>query len=56
MVPGRVFDELVTITIQLNNVLMGDWKIWRIDFGRGFRLSRTEDSNNLVPVTHLLEG
>src|SRR6267378_6245727 len=37
----RVFDELVADTdVNLTNVLIGeDWKIWRIDFGRAFRLT-----------------
>jgi hypothetical protein len=38
----RVFDELVYDTDpNLTNVLIGeDWKIWRIDFTRAFRLSK----------------
>ncbi len=38
----RVFDQLVADTdVNLTNVLIGeDWKIWRIDFGRAFRLSK----------------
>ena len=38
----RVFDELVADTdVNLTNVLIGeDWKIWRIDFGRAFRLNK----------------
>jgi hypothetical protein len=38
----RVFDELVYDTdANLTNVLIGeDWKIWRIDFTRAFRLSK----------------
>src|ERR1700720_374597 len=55
----RVFDELVYDTDpNLTNVLIGeDWKIWRIDFSRGFRLSKDlKDSNNLVRCDrHLLE-
>ena len=55
----RVFDELVYDNDpNLTNVLIGeDWKIWRIDFGRGFRLSKDlKDSNNLVRCDrHLLE-
>lgn len=47
----RVFDELVYDTDpNLTNVLIGeDWKIWRIDFSRAFRLSKdVRDSKNLV--------
>ena len=43
---------------NLTNVLIGeDWKIWRIDFGRAFRLSKDlKDPNNLVRCDrHLLE-
>jgi hypothetical protein len=38
----RVFDQLVADTdVNLTNVLIGqDWKIWRIDFSRAFRLSK----------------
>ena len=38
----RVFDELVADTdVNLTNVLIGeDWKLWRIDFGRAFRLNK----------------
>jgi hypothetical protein len=38
----RVFDELVYDTDpNLTNVLIGEnWKIWRIDFSRAFRLSK----------------
>ena len=38
----RVFDELVSDSDpNLTNVLIGeDWKIWRIDFGRAFRLNK----------------
>ncbi len=38
----RVFDELVYDTDpNLTNVLIGeDWKIWRVDFSRGSRLSK----------------
>ena len=38
----RVFDQLVYDTdANLTNVLIGeDWKIWRIDFSRAFRLSK----------------
>ena len=55
----RGFDELVYDTDpNLTNVLIGeDWKIWRIDFSRAFRLSKDlKDSNNLVRCDrHLLE-
>jgi len=47
----RVFDELVYDTdANLTNVLIGeDWKIWRIDFTRAFRLNKDlRDANNLV--------
>jgi hypothetical protein len=38
----RVFDQLVSDTDpNLTNVLIGeDWKIWRIDFSRAFRLNK----------------
>jgi hypothetical protein len=38
----RVFDQLIYDTDpNLTNVLIGaDWKIWRIDFGRAFRLRK----------------
>jgi hypothetical protein len=38
----RVFDQLISDTDpNLTNVLIGaDWKIWRIDFGRAFRLRK----------------
>jgi hypothetical protein len=38
----RVFDQLVADTdVNLTNVLIDeDWKIWRIDFSRAFRLSK----------------
>jgi hypothetical protein len=38
----RVFDELVADTdVNLTNVLIGeDWKIYRIDFSRAFRLNK----------------
>jgi hypothetical protein len=55
----RVFDELVYDTDpNLTNVLIGeDWKIWRIDFSRGFRNNKDlKDSNDLVRCDrHLLE-
>jgi len=47
----RVFDELIYDTDpNLTNVLIGeDWKIWRIDFTRAFRLSKDLKSpGNLV--------
>ncbi len=47
----RVFDELVYDTDpNLTNVLIGeDWKIWRVDFSRAFRLSKDlQNSKNLV--------
>jgi hypothetical protein len=47
----RVFDELVYDTdVNLTNVLIGeDWKVWRIDFTRAFRLSKDlKDPNDLV--------
>jgi hypothetical protein len=55
----RVFDQLVYDTDpNLTNVLIGqDWKIWRIDFSRAFRLNKDlKDSNDLVRCDrHLLE-
>ncbi len=38
----RIFDQLVADTdVNLTNVLIGeDWKIWRIDFSRAFRLTK----------------
>jgi hypothetical protein len=47
----RVFDELVYDTdANLTNVLIGeDWKIWRVDFTRAFRLSKElRDPKDLV--------
>jgi len=47
----RVFDELVYDNDpNLTNVLIGeDWKIWRVDFSRAFRLSKdVKSTNNLV--------
>jgi len=47
----RVFDELVYDNDpNLTNVLISaDWKIWRIDFSRGFRTFHTlRDPNDLV--------
>jgi hypothetical protein len=55
----RVFDELVYDTdANLTNVLIGeDWKIWRIDFSRAFRVPKElKDPKNLVKCDrHLLE-
>ena len=38
----RVFDQLVSDhDVNLTNVVIGeDWRIWRIDFSRAFRLSK----------------
>jgi hypothetical protein len=47
----RVFDELVYDSDpNLTNVLIGeDWKIWRVDFSRAFRLSKDlKDNTDLV--------
>lgn len=47
----RVFDELVYDTdANLTNVLITkDWKIWRVDFSRGFRTwKKLKDPKNLV--------
>jgi hypothetical protein len=47
----RVFDSLVYDTdANLTNVLIGeDWKIWRVDFTRAFRLSKElRDPKDLV--------
>ena len=47
----RVFDQLVYDTDpNLTNVLIGeDWKIWRVDFTRAFRLSKDlRDPKDLV--------
>jgi hypothetical protein len=47
----RVFDELVyDIDANLTNVLIGeDWKIWRVDFTRAFRLNNNlRDARDLV--------
>jgi len=49
----RVFDELVYDTDpNLTNVLVGEnWKIWRVDFSRAFRLSKDiRDPKNLVKI------
>jgi hypothetical protein len=64
----RVFDELVYDKLvydndpNLTNVLIGaDWKIWRVDFSRAFRLSKDlKDPKNLVqcdrPLFEKLKG
>jgi hypothetical protein len=47
----RVFDQLVSDSDpNLTNVLIGeDWKIWRIDFSRAFRLNKDlKDPKDLV--------
>jgi hypothetical protein len=47
----RVFDQLVSDTDpNLTNVLIGEnWKIWRIDFSRAFRLNKDlKDPKDLV--------
>ena len=47
----RVFDQLIYDTdANLTNVLIGeDWKIWRIDFSRAFRLDKNlRDPKDLV--------
>ncbi len=47
----RVFDELIyDADVNLTNVLIGeDWKVWRIDFTRAFRLNKDlKDPNELV--------
>jgi hypothetical protein len=55
----RIFDQLVYDTdANLTNVLIGhDWKIWRIDFTRAFRLYKDlQDPKDLVRCDrHLLE-
>jgi hypothetical protein len=56
----RVFDELVSDNdVNLTNVLIGeDWKIWRIDFSRAFRLNKDpkDATKELVRCDrHLLE-
>lgn len=56
----RVFDELISDNdVNLTNVLIGeDWKIWRIDFSRAFRLNKDpkDASKELVKCDrHLLE-
>ena len=48
----RVFDQLVSDSDpNLTNVLIGeDWKIWRVDFTRAFRLTKDlkDPDKNLV--------
>jgi len=47
----RVFDQLVSDSDpNLTNILIGeDWKIWRIDFSRAFRLNNEpKDPKDLV--------
>ena len=47
----RVLDQLVYDTdVNLTNVLIGeDWKIWRVDFTRAFRLHKDlKDPKDLV--------
>jgi len=47
----RVFDELIyDADVNLTNVLIGeDWKVWRIDFTRAFRLNKElKDPSELV--------
>lgn len=55
----RVFDQLVyDIDANLTNVLIGeDWKIWRVDFSRAFRLHKDlRAPNDLVRCDrHLFE-
>ncbi|MBZ5652033.1 MAG: hypothetical protein LAO18_16295 [Acidobacteriia bacterium] len=55
----RVFDQLVSDTdTNLTNVLIGeDWKIWRVDFSRAFRLQgKVKSPEDLVRCDrHLLE-
>jgi len=49
----RVFDQLVSDSDpNLTNVLIGEnWKIWRIDFTRAFRLNKElNDPNGLRPI------
>ena len=54
----RVFDQLVYDTdANLTNVLIGeDWKIWRVDFTRAFRLYKDlkDPKANLVRCDHQL--
>jgi hypothetical protein len=47
----RVFDQLVgDADVNLTNVLISaDWKIWRVDFSRAFRLNKEpKNTNDLV--------
>ena len=48
----RVFDQLIYDTDpNLTNFLITeDWKIWRVDFGRAFRLSRDLQSAKDLPM------
>ena len=48
----RIFDELVYDTdANLTNVLVGDdWKLWRVDFSRAFRLNK--DVKSTANLTH----
>jgi hypothetical protein len=48
----RVFNQLVYDTdANLTNFLItADWKIWRVDFGRAFRLSRDLQSAKDLPM------
>jgi len=48
----RVFDQLIYDTDpNLTNFLItADWKIWRVDFGRAFRLSRELQSTKDLPM------
>jgi hypothetical protein len=53
----RVFDELIYDSdANLTNVLIGeDWKIWRVDFSRAFRINKElHDPKNLVMCEHEL--
>ena len=53
----RVFNELIYDTdANLTNVLITeDWKIWRVDFSRAFRLHKTlQDTQNLVRCDRVL--
>jgi len=53
----RVFDELVYDNdANLTNVLIGeDWKVWRVDFSRAFRINKDlHDPKNLVMCEHEL--
>jgi hypothetical protein len=55
----RVFDQLVAdADINLTNVLIGeDWKIWRIDFTRAFRLNKElKNPKDLVRCDRQLLG